>query len=80
MTPQPPEERPPTNYRQTRRNQDRTLVILVMAVLVVVGTLLIGLVWGPSAAITGGLCLVVGAAFIGGLWLLLSLLERWVED
>lgn len=70
----------PTNYRQTRRRQDRNLVLLVMGVLVVVGTGLIGLIWGLKAALSGSLCLLAGAAFIGGLWWLLSLAEKWVDN
>jgi hypothetical protein len=75
-----PDDRPPTDYRAMRRRQDRTLLLLVMAVLVVVGTGLIGLIWGPGAALTGGLCLLGGAALIGGLWLLLRLVEKWVGE
>jgi hypothetical protein len=41
---------------------------------------LIGLIWGPGAALTGGLCLLGGAALIGGLWLLLRLVEKWVGE
>ena len=72
--------RPPTNYRRTRRKQDRNLLYLVIFVLVVVGTGLIGLIWGVNSALLGGLCLVGGAALIGGLWLLLSWLQKIVEE
>lgn len=72
--------RPPTNYRQTRRNQERMQVILVIVMLVVVGTGLIGLIWGAQAAILGGVCLVAGAVLIGGLWLGLSLIERFMDE
>jgi len=75
-----PEERPPTDYRQLRRKQDRTLFLLVLFMLVVVGDALIGLIWGWPAAITGGLCLFGGAALLTGLWFLLSLIERWVGE
>ena len=70
----------PTNYRQTRRRQEKTLLILVVVVLVGVGTGLIGLIWGPFQALLGGLCLLAGAALITGLWFLLRLLEKWVQD
>lgn len=76
----PPEERPPTNYRKTRRNQERALLVLVIVVLVCVGTGLIGLIWGREAALTGGLCLAGGAVLIAGVWLMLSLIEKWVGD
>ncbi len=70
----------PTDYRKTRRNQDKTLLILVIIVLVGAGTGLIGLIWGAIPALTGGLCLLAGAALIVGLWFLLGLLEKWVDD
>ncbi|HXV44674.1 MAG TPA: hypothetical protein VEC96_16555 [Anaerolineae bacterium] len=70
----------PTNYRKTRRDEERRLVILVILALIIVGTGLIGLIWGVSAALLGGLCLLGGAALIGGLWLLLSLAQKLVDD
>jgi hypothetical protein len=72
--------RPPTNYRKTRRNQERTLLVLVILVLVVGGTGLIGLIWGARTALEGGLCLLAGAVLISGLWFLLSLIQKWVGD
>ena len=74
------QDRPPTNYRATRRKQERTLLFLVIFVLLVIGTGLIGLTWGVRSAVLGGLCLLSGAILIGGLWLLLSLIQKWVED
>ncbi len=74
------QERPPTNYRKTRRRQDKLLVILVIFVLVVFGAGLIGFIWGWGAALTGGLCLLGGGALIVALWLLLSLIEKWVGE
>ena len=74
------EELPPTNYRQNRRKQEHRLLILVLAVLVVGGTTLIGLIWGPADALLGGLCLLAGGVLIGGIWLLLTLLQKWVDE
>ena len=70
----------PTNYRKTRRKQDRFLLILVVLVLVGVGTGLIYLIWGLQDAIAGLVCLLPGGALIVGLWLLLSLIEKWVGE
>jgi hypothetical protein len=70
----------PTNYRQTRRNQDRMQVVLVILMLVVGGSSLIGLIWGVQAAMFGGVCLVAGAILIGGLWLGLSLVEKLMDE
>jgi hypothetical protein len=75
-----PDKPLPTNYRKTRRDEERRLVILVIAVLMIVGTGLIGLIWGAGAALLGGLCLLGGSALIGGLWLLLTLAQKFIED
>jgi hypothetical protein len=74
------QHRPPTDYRKTRAKRERALLILVIFVLVVIGTALIGLIWGVRSAVLGGLCLTAGAILIGGLWLLLSLIQKWVEE
>ena len=70
----------PTDYRRKRRQQEKSLLYLVIFVLVVIGTGLIGLIWGMNAAFFGAVCLVGGAILIGGLWLLLSVLQRFVGD
>ena len=75
-----PKQQPPTNYRQTRRLQERRLLFLVIGVLVIGGGSLIGLIWDIQAAILGSLCLLGGAALIGGLWLLLSLVQKAIDD
>lgn len=63
-----------------RQDQERALVILVILVLVVVGTGLIGLIWGIRVALGGAACLISGAALIGGLWLLLSMIQKWIGE
>ncbi len=70
----------PTNYRETRRRNDRILLWLVVGALLVFGTVLIGAIWGLPAAITGFLCLGGGAALILLLWGLMTLLEKAVID
>ena len=70
----------PTDYRRKRQQQEKSLLYLVIFVLVVIGTGLIGLIWGMRAAFLGAVCLVSGALLIGGLWLLLSVLQRFVSD
>ena len=67
-----------TDLRALRRREDRRLVFVIMAFLVVVGGLAIGVVYGGGTAGTGVICLVVGAAAFGSLWLILSLIERWL--
>jgi hypothetical protein len=75
-----PDKQLPTNYRKTRWNEERRLALLVIVALVVVGDGLIGLIWGPGAALVGGVCLLGGAGLIGGLWFLLSLIQKLVDD
>lgn len=70
----------PTNYRETRKRNDRILLWLVVGVLLVVGTVLIGAIWGWPAAITGGLCLGGGGALILILWGIMTLLEKAVGE
>jgi len=55
-------------------------LLLVLLVLVVIGTGLIGLIWGLKSALLGGLCLVGGGGVIIGIWLLLTLIQKAVED
>ena len=76
----PPDSRPLSDYRRYRRQTERNLVIAVVTVLVLVGSGLVLLIFGPGAGISSLICLLFGAAAIGGLWLLLTLIERWVGD
>lgn len=73
------QEPAPTDYRKTRRRQEQVLLMLVILVLVVGGTGLIGLIWGAWHALQGFLCLLGGATLISGMWLLLSLIQKWIE-
>jgi hypothetical protein len=66
------------DLRAFRRREDRRLVLVVMTFLVVVGGAAIGVVYGWRTAVTGAVWLLGGAAAIGSLWLILSLVERWV--
>lgn len=56
------------------------LIVGGLAVLIIVGGGLVWLLYGGSAAITAVLCLLVAAGVLGVLWLLLTLLERWVKE
>lgn len=73
------EKRPPTDYRRERRKSDRNLALAVVIFLVGVGGTLIVLVYGGGAAILGVVCLAAGAGLFGLLWLILMLMERWVD-
>ena len=75
-----PDPRPPTDYRRYRRETDRKLAIAVVLFLLVVGTGLIAIIYRPSAGALALICLLGGVGIIALLWILLSLIERWVRD
>jgi hypothetical protein len=66
----------PTDMREYRKKLERRLVIAVVIALLVVGSIVIGLVYGWRSVFTGLICLVPGAAILGLLWLVLGWLER----
>jgi fatty acid desaturase len=69
----------PTDLRGSRRRSERSLVIIVIAALLVVGSVAIGLVYGWSAILSGLICLLPGAGGLSLLWILLRLIERWLD-
>lgn len=72
--------RPPTDYRRYRRETERKLGIVVVVFLLLVGSGLIAIIFSPVAGVTGFGCLLFGSGVIGLLWILLTLIERWVGD
>jgi hypothetical protein len=72
-------QRPPTDTRGDRRRLDRNLAWAVVIFLVGVGGVAIALTYGRTAVILGVTCLATGAAIFGLLWLVLTLIERWVN-
>ena len=69
----------PTDMREYRKKLERRLVVAVVVALLIVGSVVIGLVYGWPSVLTGLICLVPGAAILGLLWLLLNWLERFVD-
>lgn len=69
----------PSNTRRQQRESERRLFIVVILFLLVVGSVLIGMVYGGWAAATGLVCLLAGAGILLFLWLLLTWLERWAN-
>jgi hypothetical protein len=69
----------PTDLRGDRRRGERLLVIAVIVALLVIGSVVIGVVYGWQAVFTGLICLLPGAAALLLLWLLLQLIERWLS-
>jgi fatty acid desaturase len=67
----------PTNPRAQRQREQRRLFWIVVFFLVVVGSVTIALVYGPSAAVLGLTCLLAGAGVLGLMWLILLLIERF---
>jgi hypothetical protein len=61
-----------------RGDFNRRLLWLVLFVLVIVGGGLIWVIYGTSAAALGLACLLVGAGVIGLLWIIFTLLGKWV--
>jgi len=75
----PDKPHPITDLRALRRKDERRLMVIIAVFLVVVGGIAIGLVYGWQQAAIGGVCLLVGAAVLGLLWLILSLVEHWAN-
>jgi hypothetical protein len=69
----------PTNTRRQQRENERRLFVAVIAFLLIVGSALIGVVYGGWAAATGLICLLAGSGLLLFLWLLLTWLERWAN-
>ena len=69
----------PTDLRARRRREQRRLFWVVAAFFVVVGSVAIGVAYGPTAVPLGLACLAVGAGTLGLLWLILTLMEKVVD-
>ena len=70
-------ERADLSAREIRKNNDRFTLIMVLFTLVVVGSLLIGLIYGWLAILTALPFLLGGAFLIFVPWGLLVLIEKW---
>ena len=69
----------PTDLRAQRKREQRRLFWVVAIFLVVVGSVAIGVAYGPTAIPLGLTCLAVGAGTLGLLWLVLTLMEKFVD-
>jgi hypothetical protein len=72
--------RQPTDLRRQRNTFNRSLLGLVLFLLVVVGGILIATFYGVEAAVLGVACLAVGAAVIGLLWAIFTLIGKWAGE
>ena len=66
-----------TNLRQYQKDDDKRLLFVVVFTLLVVGSGLIGLIFGWQALLTSIPCLLGGALLILVPWGLLTLVEKW---
>lgn len=75
-----PEKGRPTNVRAQKRATERRYVWLVVGMLVLGGSIVIGLVYGGLAVLTAVPCLLGGAILLLGTYFLLTRLEKWLEN
>ena len=73
-------QRDDLSSREIRKNNDRFTLIMVLFTLVVVGSMLIGLVYGWLAILTALPFLLGGALLIFVPWGLLVLIEKWRDS
>ncbi len=69
----------PTNVRADKRATERRYVWLVVGMLVLGGSVVIGLVYGGLAVLTAVPFLLGGALLLLGTYFLLTRLEKWLE-
>lgn len=72
-------KRPPTNYRELHKQQERRFIWMALLALIVLGGFIVWLVYGTGALITALSCLLGGGAVIAWSYLLLNWLEKWLN-
>lgn len=73
------EQRPSTNSRELRKENDRQFLKMVVFTLVVVGGLIISLIYGPASLLTSLPILLGGAALVAAPYFVLKGLE-WLRN
>ncbi len=73
-------KKPNFSSRQIRKEDNRSYLMMVIFTLVVVGSLLIGLIYGWLAILTALPFLLGGALLIFVPWGLLTLIEKWRDQ
>jgi len=71
---------PEFNPDRHRSQTQARLVVGGALILVLGGGGLVWLLYGPQAALMSVLCLLAAGGVLGLLWLILTLLERWVKE
>jgi len=74
-----PTNRPHKSARQIKAENNRRFTIMVVLTLVVGGSLIIALVYGPTALLTAVPVLLIGAGLIGLPYLVLVGIERLLK-
>ena len=69
-----------SDLRRDRRREQRRLLWMVLAFLIVAGGLVIALSYGAPAAVIGLVCLVAGAGLVLLLWQILRVIEWLGKD
>ncbi len=66
--------------RQHRRKSERNFIIAVVLMLLIGGSVAIGVVYGWPSVLTGWLCLLPGTGALLLIWLVLHIMERIVRE
>lgn len=74
------QSRPPTDMRRYRRQTELRLAVAVVVFLTLVGNALVWLLFGAQTALGSLGCSLFGALLFGGLYALLTWLQRWSES
>jgi hypothetical protein len=72
-------ESPQFDKDQHQRETHARMIVGGVVILLGVGGGLVWVIYGRTAAITAVGCLLAAFALLGLLWLLLTLIERWVK-
>jgi hypothetical protein len=70
----------PTDMHAYRRRSERQLVIAIVLIFVIVGSVVIGLVYGWSSIFTALLCLLPGAGVFVLQWAILTGIEYLTKE
>lgn len=70
----------PTDMRAYHHQTERRLVVAIIFMLVLGGSVVIGLVYGWPAVFTGLLCLLPGAGIFLLLWIVLTIFEYLSQE
>jgi hypothetical protein len=73
-----PADRPPTDYRARRKQEERRGLLVGILVLLLAGDVLVALLFGLGQALGALPWLVLGGAALAGLFFLWEAIEGWL--